>query len=438
MSKTELNPSVRTCSLAFDGALSGLQMRVHDTTDVHLSETIASTGLWEPMETALLLKLLRPGQVFLDVGANIGYFTLLASRLVGPTGQVLAFEPEALNFDLLQQNCHMNHCDNVHAFAAALGTAAATGKIYLNELNKGDHSIVPGESDRASQDIEILNGTHAISPLCQRLDFVKIDTQGYECEVLRGLLPLLQASADQLRMIIEFSPLHLHSAGASARDLLDLVEQTGAMNLYVMDDHSGGLLRMSRGELESLASLSLNDPATGGYANLVVSSAPLEDEPQLHCVRDLGMYESALSYLLLASRLQSWDGTRCAASDFDRVFYLPQGWSLQEDWGRWSLGKTSRLKFVPATQLAVAPAAALHIRGRYYAGGELTAVEINGQAIGSYDLSDCKLPLPPECLHASAVTIGFGHHEPVSPASIGDGDDMREIKFGLESLEIVT
>ena len=68
---------------------SPLSMRVHAIADVHVSAAIAASGIWEPQETQFLLDTLRQGDIFVDVGANIGYFSLLAARLVGTTGAPL-------------------------------------------------------------------------------------------------------------------------------------------------------------------------------------------------------------------------------------------------------------------------------------------------------------------------------------------------------------
>ncbi|PYU57011.1 MAG: hypothetical protein DMG55_21825, partial [Acidobacteria bacterium] len=83
---------------------------------------------YEP-ELAYLEKILSAGSVFVDVGANFGVYTLVASKLVGETGRVLAFEPTAQSFATLQQNIALDHCSNVRAFQVAL--AQTGGKAWL-------------------------------------------------------------------------------------------------------------------------------------------------------------------------------------------------------------------------------------------------------------------------------------------------------------------
>ena len=78
-------------------------------------------GVWEPEMTAYVEATLRPGGVFIDVGANIGYYSMLASRLVGPSGSVVAIEPSPTNFSELKRNIALNHALNIRAIDMAVG-----------------------------------------------------------------------------------------------------------------------------------------------------------------------------------------------------------------------------------------------------------------------------------------------------------------------------
>lgn len=412
-----------------------LRMQVHALADVHISAAIAGDGIWEQQETQFLCAVLRPGDVFVDVGANIGYFSLLASRLVGAAGAVLAFEPERENFRLLQANCRLNECGNIRCFEAALGEENAEGTLYLNELNRGDHSLYPEQAGRARQAISIVNGSRLIGASHPRVDCIKIDTQGAECDVLAGLGELIAASAAGLVMIIEFSPLHLKKAGTSGRVLLDRLAGHD-WQLYLMDEAARGLLPMTAQQVRSLSDLTEQDPDSGGFFNLVVSGRPLEDNAALHFVRDWGMFEDALAYYLLARRLRPWDGSRRAGAALDNDLYLPAGWAFPEDWGRWSLGARSVIKFVPAPGLAGLTAPLLSIRGRYFGPAEATGVYLNGEHLGDFELLDAAIPLPPAALNRDHVVLELAHTQPLRPADISDSSDTREIKFGLESIAV--
>jgi FkbM family methyltransferase len=431
---TEL-PSSPVYELRIPDLDSPLFMQVHAVEDVHVSASIAASGVWEPQETQFLIDTLRPGDVFVDVGANIGYFSLLASRLVGDTGAVLAFEPETANYALLEANCRRNHCDNIRCFQVALGQENAAGTLYLNELNRGDHSLYPQDNDRAGQGISIVNGSSLIGATHPRVNCIKIDTQGAECDVLKGLQELIAASAADLLMVIEFSPMHLRNAGTSGRVLLDLLADYD-WQMYLMDADANGLLAVSAQQVRSLNDITEQDPESEGFFNLIVAGRSIDDNAAIHFVRDWGMFDNALEYYLLAHRLRAWDGSERAAAALENNLYMPNGWAFPEDWGRWSLGKSSSIKFTPAPELAARPTPVLEIRGRYFGPVEATTVCLNGESLGDFDLRQARIELPPGSLGDSHVTLELRHAQPLRPADVSDSMDQREIKFGLESIAL--
>jgi len=159
---------------------------------------------YEP-ELAYLEKILSPGNLSIDVGANFGVYTLVASRLVGETGRVLAFEPTAQSFATLRQNIALNHFSNVRAFSSR--TSADRGKARLyhardpvgNSLGKDPLWGVEGEEVQ----------TEALDNLLEesgigRVDAIKIDVEGAEELVLRGAIRCL-TSYNPI-VIFEFNP----------------------------------------------------------------------------------------------------------------------------------------------------------------------------------------------------------------------------------------
>ena len=92
--------------------INGLKLYI-DKNDTVVSESLIYNKTWSKHETKLVSKYLKKGDVFVDVGAHIGYFTLLASKIVGPVGRVYAFEPNTNNFKLLQKNVKRNKLNNV-------------------------------------------------------------------------------------------------------------------------------------------------------------------------------------------------------------------------------------------------------------------------------------------------------------------------------------
>ena len=102
---------------------------------------------YEPFETSLLTAEVRPGMTIVDIGANIGYYTLLFSKLTGESGCVYAFEPEPKNFALLQQNLSRNNRTNVVAFNLAASDLTGESFLYLSSENHGDHQAYSSDDE---------------------------------------------------------------------------------------------------------------------------------------------------------------------------------------------------------------------------------------------------------------------------------------------------
>ena len=210
--------------LRIPGLEHSLAVFVHGQQDKYVSQQIREQGIWEPYETSLVLKLLGPGSVFVDVGANLGYFSLIAASLVGDSGKVVAFEPDPANFELLSASSELNDfASRIQAVEAGLSDRDSEGRLYLSEDNMGDHQIYPGEGDRESLPIALLNGTEFLAPLIPQVDLLKVDTQGSEFQVMTGLMPLLKEQAKAPRIIIELTPFSLRESGASGRELIELM-----------------------------------------------------------------------------------------------------------------------------------------------------------------------------------------------------------------------
>jgi FkbM family methyltransferase len=168
-------------------------------------------GVWAAAETALCKREIQPGMRVLDVGANIGYFTLLFARLVGPTGHVYAFEPEPRNFDLLQRNIARNGYTNITAVPKAVSRASGSQQLYKSPDNLGDHRLAYGAAGREAVDVSVV-ALDEYFPAEARVDFIKVDIQGAECGALHGARALIARSAP-LRLITEFWPAGIRALG---------------------------------------------------------------------------------------------------------------------------------------------------------------------------------------------------------------------------------
>ncbi|WP_240732696.1 FkbM family methyltransferase [Halioglobus maricola] len=260
-------------SLAVPGQAAPLSIYVHGDHDQHVSRQLRESAVWEPYESSLLLQVLRPGQVFIDVGANIGYFSLLAAGVVGPKGRVFAFEPDPANFILMQRSIGHNQLSCIEAVNAGLAAQASDAQLYLSEHNLGDHQIFDAGDARRSVAISLLNGTDYLVARTNRIDLLKIDTQGSEYGVVAGLLPLLQAQAAPCRIIVELTPRSLRQCGSSGRQLIELLAQLN-QPFWIVDHIEHRLVASDAAELAQWCDNVDAVPEDEGFMNIMVGPEP--------------------------------------------------------------------------------------------------------------------------------------------------------------------
>jgi FkbM family methyltransferase len=178
-------------------------------------------------DLAFLREHIRPGMHVVDVGANVGVHSHAFAHAVGPDGKVTAFEPDPVLFAAMSASLRTNQLRNVTAHQMALGDCPGSGQLNRGLLNSGDNRlvVVAGPSaggDSVEAQIATLDDVLVGAPV----DFVKIDVQGAELSVLRGMRKTVQANP-RLQLYVELWPFGLRAAGSSADELLALVEAYG-------------------------------------------------------------------------------------------------------------------------------------------------------------------------------------------------------------------
>jgi FkbM family methyltransferase len=172
--------------------------------DLDVGSAILHTGQHEPHVAAALRSLARPGNVVIDLGANIGYFALLAASVVGATGKVIALEPNAQNLRLLYASVVESGAKNIVVLPVAASFAPDIFRMQAFGSNGFLDSAMPGQAGaqyvQAVVLDELLQGLSAIH-------VVKMDIEGFEPFALRGMTVLLQKHRPAL--ITEFSPWHI-------------------------------------------------------------------------------------------------------------------------------------------------------------------------------------------------------------------------------------
>jgi FkbM family methyltransferase len=199
-----------------------------DTRDL-IQQYIYYFGMWEPDLTAYLRRLLKTGDTFIDVGANIGYDSLLAAKAVGSTGRIVAIEAAPETFEALLANVDRNHARNVRAVCVAASDSRGRLRLFGGrDFNVGETSV------RAESGLPY-SGYVRAAPLAEILDaeevataaVIKIDVEGAEWQVVVGMEPLLDQMPERVQVILEVEPDVIGRQGRTVGDFIDLFAKHG-------------------------------------------------------------------------------------------------------------------------------------------------------------------------------------------------------------------
>jgi FkbM family methyltransferase len=176
-------------------------------------------------EAAFFRSCLAPGMQVIDVGANLGVYSHLFARCVGAGGRVASFEPDPVLFAALRANAETNRLTQIQPHRLALGASAGRGQLSRGPFNSGDNYLTASPAAGGAGlavEITTLDEFLAGAPA----DFVKIDVQGWELHVLRGMSQTLDRNP-QLRLYLEFAPYALARAGSSPAELFTWLANRG-------------------------------------------------------------------------------------------------------------------------------------------------------------------------------------------------------------------
>lgn len=226
---TWLLPSKNTIEI--QGSKMYVNVRDKDSAMRKTFRSYALRRVHEQSTTDLFKKVVKEGNCVVDLGANIGYFTLLAAKLVGQKGKVYAFEPEPRNYSYLLKNIELNNYDNVVAIQKAVSDKTATTKLFICPYDTGHHTIhqyegiqaykpdfVDKKKDFVEVDITTLDDFFKDQPI----DVLKMDIEGAEPLALAGMDRVIRAN-QRLKMFVEFFPLLIKKMGGSPEGFISKV-----------------------------------------------------------------------------------------------------------------------------------------------------------------------------------------------------------------------
>jgi len=198
-----------------------------------------ATDRYEVGTTRLLERAIKPGMVVVDVGAHVGYFSLLAARQVGPQGKVYSFEPDPINYRLLQQNINANGYQNITATQKAVSKALGTAQLILSSRDNGTHSLYGqdgGDAGTATVCLVSLDEFLA-EENWPKIDLIKMDVEGAEMDALEGMRRLLRESSG-LQLVMEFNPALLRNASVDPLEFLAKPAEWG-FDVSIIGDQEG-------------------------------------------------------------------------------------------------------------------------------------------------------------------------------------------------------
>jgi FkbM family methyltransferase len=177
------------------------------------------TPIHEEFETELFKREVKRGDVVLDLGAHIGYYTLLAAKIVGEKGKVYAFEPDPGNYGLLKKNIEANGYKNVIAVQKAISNKTEKGRLFL----RGDgvsRRLYDANHKYSSIETETVKLDDYFKDYDGKINFIKMDIEGSEGNAVKGIIGLLKRNG-ALKMIMEFRPENIRESGADPLETLE-------------------------------------------------------------------------------------------------------------------------------------------------------------------------------------------------------------------------
>lgn len=210
--------------------IHGIKMMIDPSLDKGVELSLFETGTYEKGTIQFLEKHLKPGASFLDIGANIGLMSVIASKCVGEKGIVYAVEANPETVPILQSNIELNQCKNIEVLPIALSDTQGTALLFENwEVNRGGASLISQGSEEKGIEVK-MERLDDLFDENTRIDLVKIDVEGFEPQVIRGGMDWFKKQLPVF--IIEVSEKREKEVGPTPKEILQLVEKIGPYEFF--------------------------------------------------------------------------------------------------------------------------------------------------------------------------------------------------------------
>lgn len=178
-----------------------------DTRDRGLSRTLFLFGRREIDHYKMLQEILRPGMQILDIGANIGYYAIMESRVIGAEGKITAIEPMLPNIEMLRRNIELNNADNIEVVHAAVSESTGTGQMYMSTHSNLHTFHKDGSAsdylESTPVDVPTISLRDAAERGGNKADLIRMDVEGHEVEILGQLIDLVHGGSITPQVIFE-------------------------------------------------------------------------------------------------------------------------------------------------------------------------------------------------------------------------------------------
>ena len=224
--------------------------------DNGVERSIYNTGTYEKGTLFVIGNILREGDIFVDVGANIGLMSLFATSIVKDTGKIIAFEPNPETLRILKSNIELNNASNIETSYYALGKEEKEAKVYDRwDYNRGSATLIKPEIETDSYDVHVIPLVNYFKK-DPTIRLIKIDVEGYELEALMGTGNIL-AGKEPPMLIVECSEMRDNT---SKEGLVELYEFLKGVNQYRLFKSLKGKGKISRlVEINNRSGLPLHD-----------------------------------------------------------------------------------------------------------------------------------------------------------------------------------
>lgn len=255
-----------------------------DRSDLDLSRQIEMLGTYstESFETKVLNKYLKKKQTVMDIGANIGFYSMLARSVVGPKGRIYSFEASKVNAELVKKTAQENFFENITVVNVAISNIVGTGFLYVSPYYNSEHSLFDyhyssgkTSSDRISVVLETVDNFFKKNEYESKVDLIKMDIEGSEVNALDGMTQTINDNTN-LVLVTEFWPQGIKNSGAEPKEFLERLDSLG-FRIHHIDEHQSRLYPVTTSEMLKIAQKRLKNSVEktkqiqsgGWYTNLL-------------------------------------------------------------------------------------------------------------------------------------------------------------------------